>query len=160
MSYFDNAILAVLIHEGNYSFDRNDPGGETRWGICKRNYPHLDIKGLTKDEAINIYRRDYWRPYYDKMPYQIAAKVFDMSVNMGHGQSHRILQRALDIVDDGIIGPATIAATNEQPLNQVLKAISAEQMAVYHQIVARRPESKTFLDGWSKRAYWVPDGIA
>ena len=31
--------------------DPSDPGGETNWGISKREYPDLDIKNLTRDEA-------------------------------------------------------------------------------------------------------------
>jgi lysozyme family protein len=52
---FDAAISFVLSHEGGYSFDENDPGGETRWGISKRSHPNEDIKNLTVDRAKEIY---------------------------------------------------------------------------------------------------------
>ena len=61
MSAFDYALDFVLREEGGYTNNPNDPGGETNYGICKRNYPNLDIKGLTRAQAIAIYRRDYWR---------------------------------------------------------------------------------------------------
>ena len=51
MSHFDEAIKVVLAHEGGYVNHPKDPGGETNHGITKRDYPHLNIKELTKEEA-------------------------------------------------------------------------------------------------------------
>jgi len=42
---FERAVTHVLLHEGGYSNDPNDPGGETQYGISKRAYPNEDIKG-------------------------------------------------------------------------------------------------------------------
>lgn len=157
MSNFDRAIKHILKHEGGYVNNPSDPGGETNYGICKRVYPNLDIKHLTLEEAIAIYRRDYWRFYYDRLPYPVAAKVFDQAVNMGHKQAHKILQRALGVVDDSIIGEATIAAANSQPVEQILKGMISEQLHVYERIIEKRPSSSVFMKGWSKRAGWVPE---
>lgn len=156
MSHFDKAILEVLKHEGGYCNDCNDPGGETNFGICKRNYPAIDIYALEKTEAIEIYQRDYWRPQYDQMPYEIAAKVFDMSVNMGHKQSHKILQRAAGCVDDGVIGKFTLAAISRTNTGDLLDNITREQKTVYANIIDKRPASKVFWAGWLKRAEWQP----
>lgn len=156
MSHFDKAIIEVLRHEGGYVNSSADPGGETNYGICKRIYPKLDIKNLTKADAIAIYRRDYWRQYYDKMPYEVACKTFDMAVNMGHGQAHKILQRAVHVADDAIIGEKTLEAINAQPVSITLNNITAEQLRVYGRIIEKRPASKVFLAGWTKRAEWEP----
>jgi lysozyme family protein len=45
-TYFDKSIPYILAHEGGYSNNLNDAGGETNFGITKRVYPHLDIKNL------------------------------------------------------------------------------------------------------------------
>jgi hypothetical protein len=58
--HFERAVAFVLRHEGGYVNDPRDPGGETKYGISKRAYPRLDIKGLTEADAKEIYRRDYW----------------------------------------------------------------------------------------------------
>lgn len=157
MSHFDNAILEVLKHEGGYVNNRNDPGGETNFGICKRVYPNLDIYALTKADAIAIYRRDYWRPYYEEMPYRVAAKVFDNSVNMGHSRSHKILQRALGCVEDGIIGKMTLAAIAGVDEGELLDKISETQKAFYAHLIEIKPQNKVFWNGWSKRADWQPE---
>src|SRR5690625_1599639 len=116
---FRQAIEVVLRHEGGLSEDEADPGGIAHWGISLRSYPHLGeggIRNLTRDDAIAIYRRDWWERYrYDEIKnLETATKVFDLSVNVGPTQAHRIVQRALHacgrrhVVIDGIIGSQTI----------------------------------------------------
>lgn len=156
MSHFDKAILNVLRHEGGYVNSPQDPGGETKFGICKRTYPMLDIRNLTEQDAIRIYRRDFWSFQYDRMPYVIAAKIFDMAVNMGAKQAAKLLQRAAGVVDDGLIGPATIKAINITEEKDLLDRITAEQMKYYHAVVKNRPTSSAFMAGWTHRAEWHP----
>ena len=48
---FEDAIEFVLLHEGGYSWDPKDPGGETRFGISKKSYPNLNIKNLTEEKV-------------------------------------------------------------------------------------------------------------
>ena len=59
---FDSAFTKLLGHEGGYVCHKDDPGGETCWGISKRSYPHEDIKNLTQERAKQIYKRDFWGP--------------------------------------------------------------------------------------------------
>jgi hypothetical protein len=54
---FNQAIENVLKNEGGYVNDPYDPGGETIFGISKRIYPHLDIKNITRNQAIDIYKK-------------------------------------------------------------------------------------------------------
>ncbi len=157
---FEKAITIVLKHEGGYVNDPNDLGGETKYGISKRSYPHLDIKNLTVEQAIEIYRRDWWDKYRygDIKDQDVATKVFDLSVNMGPATAHRLLQEALvflgySVAVDGILGPQTIGAANKadpKRLLQVLRWLAAHQ---YYRIAAQRPQSQAFLMGWLKRAY-------
>ena len=59
---FDQAIEVILKHEGGYANNPNDSGGETKYGISKRSYPELNIRGLTRDYAKKIYEQDFWKP--------------------------------------------------------------------------------------------------
>ena len=155
MSYFDSVIPFVLEHEGGYCNDEHDPGGETRYGICKREYPTLDIKNLTQDEAIFIYRRDYWKPYMDMMPYPLAAKLFDCSVNMGHSQANKLMQRAAGVEDDGIIGHESLEAINSQDEKELLADFISHIKNFYANLVTRKPQMAKFINGWNKRAGWT-----
>jgi len=58
----------LLLVECGYVNDPNDPGGETKFGISKRSYPHLDIKNLTEDDAKKIFIEDFFNPYFDLFP--------------------------------------------------------------------------------------------
>jgi lysozyme family protein len=40
---FDQAFERLIGHEGGYVNDPRDPGGETKYGVSKRQYPNVDI---------------------------------------------------------------------------------------------------------------------
>ena len=69
--------------EGGFVHHRDDPGGETKFGISKRSYPHLNIKNLTKQEAIDIYRRDFWARVPVGLCDVMRWMVFDSAVQHG-----------------------------------------------------------------------------
>jgi lysozyme family protein len=150
------AIGTVLAHEGGYTFNPADPGGETKFGICKRAYPNLDIKNLTEDGAKEIYQRDYWQ--YDGILNQdVATKVFDLAVNMGPPTAHRLLQMALNgvgqhVTVDGVLGTQTLTATNGADPESLLPELRAQSAVRYVDIVLGNPSERTFLLGWMRRA--------
>ena len=108
---FDEAFKIVIGHEGGYVNDSNDPGGETKFGISKRSYPHENIRELTLDQAKQIYLRDYWnRCQCAQLPAMIRVHVFDAAVNSGTVQASKWLQRAVRADPDGVIGAQTVMA--------------------------------------------------
>lgn len=157
---FERAIGVVLAHEGGYVNDRRDPGGETKFGISKRTYPSVDIKNLTRDQAADIYRRDWW----DRLRLgeiqdpDVAAKVMDLAVNVGAGTGFRLLQRALlaagqKVTVDGVMGPQTLAAVNAAEPRILLAALRAEAAGHYRLLIAKNPKLAVFEQGWTNRAY-------
>lgn len=91
---FHICVNRVLAHEGGYVYHPDDPGGETNFGISKRAYPNLDIKTLTRSDAIAIYYADYWVPLgCHRLPRALAFQVFDAGVN--HGQRRALEWLAL-----------------------------------------------------------------
>lgn len=155
---FDFAIPYILEHEGGYVNNPNDTGGETNFGICKRQYPHLDIKNLTKESAINIYRVDYWQHYMESLSTLVATKVFDISVNCGVKTAIKILQRACGADVDGVVGPDTLMRCNTMDQAELLQKICDRQMDYYNRIIEAKPSQKVFIKGWSRRANWKPKG--
>jgi lysozyme family protein len=90
---FDKAMSFVLSWEGGYSNRSDDPGGETNFGISKRAFPHLDIKNMTKEVAIEIYREVYWQGMKcDELPFPLDIVVMDTAVNMGVGRAQTFLE--------------------------------------------------------------------
>ena len=158
MIEFKDIINNVLQSEGGYVYDKDDPGGETKYGISKRAYPELDIKNLTKDDAKAIYLRDYWqRAKTDKLPSRLREIYFDMCVNFGIGGAVSVLQKACngknkkDIVVDGMIGRKTIGAC----ANLEEERLRAYRVLRFAKIVFERPTSEKYWYGWFRRAIRV-----
>ena len=71
---FLSAVERVLADEGGYSSNPADPGGETRFGISARSNPGVDIATLTRDQAVNIYWREWWLRFgFAQLPDAIGA---------------------------------------------------------------------------------------
>jgi lysozyme family protein len=128
---FDTAFDRLLGHEGGYS-NRNpkdDPGGETKWGISKRSYPHLNIAALTREDAKLIYLQDFWRRINaDALYPSVAFQTFDFAVNSGIETAVRKLQTALGVADDGHWGPVTAAAAKRVSETDQLLLLNAERL--------------------------------
>ncbi len=97
---FERAIAFVLRHEGGYVNDPRDPGGETKFGISKRAYPGFDIKNLTEEQAIEIYRKDYWdRAGCGVLDWPLCLVHFDACVNLGLARASEIKAKAFNWTD-------------------------------------------------------------
>lgn len=107
---FDRAVEIVLAEEGGYVNDPSDPGGETRYGISKRAHPAVSTKELTLDEAKALYRQYYWDACLcDQLPWPLSLYVFDCAVNQGVSVSVKLMQRALQTTQDGVMGMQTLS---------------------------------------------------
>jgi lysozyme family protein len=152
---FEDIINDVLVHEGGYVNDPLDNGGETNFGISKRWYPELDIKGLSVDDAINIYYNDYWKPSKaEDLPKVLRKTYFDMCVNMGQKQAVKVLQDAINstksarIDVDGIIGEQTIKYSNKISKRR----LQSYRCLFYGKLIVQKPDQERFYYGWFKRA--------
>jgi len=165
----------VIEREGGFVDHPADRGGATCFGVTEAVARAHGYRGamrhLPRDEALAIYRRLYWlRPRFDQVARRaprIAAELFDTGVNMGPAVAAAFLQRALtalnrqgrdfaDLVPDGRIGPATLAALDgfleargarggETVLLRALEALQGER---YLRLAERRPANEAFLYGW------------
>ena len=154
---FKEIVKGIIRREGGYVDHPKDPGGETKYGIAKRSHPKENIKSLTKKRAEEIYYDEYWVP--SKAPYiphDIQDTFFDMVVNMGQRRAVKILQKACNskncgLVVDGLIGKNTIRAS---------KKIDASRLRVfrilfYTDLIRRKPSLETFIVGWIRMAMEV-----
>lgn len=148
MKSFDSLIDRVLSHEGGYVNHPEDPGGETKFGIAKRSYPGVDIKNLTREQAIEIYRTDFWqRVQGDQLPPALVFQVLDAAVNHGVGNAVRWMQRAAGVADDGVIGPMTLAAVKRCDTADLVLKFNAERLVFYTKL----SNFDAFGRGWTRR---------
>ena len=157
LTQFDDIIEVVLHHEGGYVNDPKDPGGETNFGIAKRSHPDVDIKNLTKESAIEIYKEHYWdKNKVESLSEELRHIYFDMCVNQGRGRAVKILQQSAnakgaELKVDGGMGPKTIAAMDGVELDRV----RAYRVKYYADLVTRKPDLEKFYFGWFRRALEV-----
>ena len=135
-----------------YVNDPNDTGGETKFGIAKNANPTVDIAKLTYAQAKEIYKRNYWdKCRCGEMPERLATHLFDAAVNHGTTTAIKLLQRAVNASDDGVLGPKTIAAIQALPEKQVVYFFIQHRRNFYLKIVERNPSQMKFLKGWMNR---------
>lgn len=156
---FEEAIKHVLSSEGGYTDDPNDVGNwsdgklkGTKFGISARAYPDLDIKNLTREEAVRIYKRDYWDKFnVEVLPVKIRLHFFDVCVNSGYSRAVKLLQSSLGLVVDGIIGNKTKAKLPEVSIEKYAQARSD----FYISLAINKGSNFTFLKGWLRRVISV-----
>lgn len=145
---FDAAFEKLLGHEGGYVNNPSDPGGETRFGISKRSYPHLDIKALTVEQSKAIYKRDFWGPAgCDAVPDALRFDLFDMAVNSGVKAAVKTLQGAVRETEDGILGPRTLQAVQSMPADKVRARFNGARL-LFMSGLSNWP---AFSRGWARR---------
>lgn len=154
---FDQALPLVLVHEGGYVNHPKDPGGATMKGVTQATYdgwrakqglPAQPVRNITPEEVSAIYRRDYWdKVKGDDLPAGVGYAVFDFAVNSGVSRASRFLQKVVGVAQDGVIGPATIAAVKALPPVTVIDRLCDDRMAFLRGLGT----FSTFGKGWTRR---------
>jgi len=162
LSNFKPSLALVLKSEGNFSNHPSDPGGMTNLGVTrnvwrdwvKRDVDEAEMRALTPELVEPMYKARYWDAVKaDDLPRGIDYAVFDAAVNMGPGRAARLLQAALGVTADGVIGRATIAAATAADPAELLEAFSLGKEAFYQSL----PTFGTFGKGWLNRVAHVQD---
>lgn len=126
---FDFVVDAL---EGGEKIVREPDGSLTKWGVCSRYYPELDVAALTRDEARDIYRVDYWDVAgCDRMAWPLNLMAFDCAVNQGP-------QRAIT-------------------LRGLTPAEAMVRRLRWYAEAARAPKRRAYLLGWVNRLLKVVD---
>ena len=145
---FDTMFDRLIGHEGGYSNDPKDPGGETNWGISKRSYPNVDIKKLTREGAKAIYLRDFWnRISADSLNDGVAYQLFDFAVNSGIETAVRYFQRVVGVADDGHWGPVSAKAAAAMSESDQIMRLNAERL----DFMTRLKNWPDHGRGWARR---------
>lgn len=160
---FEASLLFCLKQEGGFSDDPHDPGGATFEGITLAEFRDFigaqtataaDLQNISPGMVSNIYYTNYWTVVEAPsiLPDGIDLSVFDMGVNAGPSRSIKLLQAALGVNADGVIGPLTLAALNDpgvvdDPVS-LLRQLAHRQGDFYRSLSTFR----YFGKGWITRA--------
>ena len=163
MTRAEQIIPLILKHEGGYVNHPNDPGGATNKGITIATFRRFikpggtisDLKALTTEQAVIVYKRNYWDAVLaDLLPPGVDYTVADFAVNSGPSRAAKVLQKVVGVKQDGKIGPATIKATNAMPARDVIRQVNANRLAFMKSIRGGKLWV-TFGKGWQRRV----DGV-
>lgn len=154
---FVGALAKVLVHEGGYVNHPKDPGGATNRGVTQRVYNDWrvsrglvprSVKHIQQAEVEEIYRRNYWDAIKgDELPAGVDYCVFDLAVNSGTNRAIRFLQRAAKVIEDGKLGPVTLAAVKAIPASEMTDLICDERICFLKSLNT----FSTFGTGWTRR---------
>jgi lysozyme family protein len=141
---FNKCFDRIIGHEGGFQDMHDDRGnwtsgivGEgmlngTKFGISAMSYPTIDIQGLDVMVAKAIYYSDWWKPLcINYLSFAMQYQMFDAAINHGRVSATKMLQRAIGVKDDGVIGPVTIAAKNKIDINDLLMLFIAERIEFF-----------------------------
>lgn len=160
---FDRVFEFIIDEEtggdpnGGYNDRPADAGGPTKWGISQRAHPDVDIAALTKEEALAIYRRDYWNKVRaDEIDaYEVQLALVDYAVNSGVAKAVVALQNEVTTKVDRVVGPVTLgltkAAIQYRGAKPLAMALLDRRVRRLSRIVRRRPSQLVFLTGWWRR---------
>lgn len=146
----------VFISEGGWSDHPSDPGGATMYGVTigtlsayrGRPVSKAEVRALTKAEATEIYRRNYWNAVKgDDLPAGIDWAVFDFAINSGPGRAIKYLQDICGVRIDGAMGPITLTAARNLDAAWIVNELCDDRLTFLRALKTWG----TFGKGWSSR---------
>jgi len=162
---FDEALKAILHHEGGFVNHPKDPGGMTNLGVTKRVWEEwvgheVDekaMRALTPEIVGPMYKSKYWDKIKgDDLPTGVDYIVFDAAINSGPGRAAKWLQTAVGAVPDGAIGPGTLAKVEAMEPAAIIEKYQATRLAFLQSL----PTWDTFGKGWGRRVAEVGEAAS
>ena len=122
-------------------------------------------KNKYENKLIEYYKKQYWdvNKCDDISSQTLAEELFDFGVNAGPETAAKILQRLVDVKDDGNLGEMSLYAINCAicfDLFSLQLNFALEKIKHYHRISkAPGSENRKYIHGWLNRTYEIFDGF-
>ena len=159
---FEQCLAFVLKSEGGFVNNPKDPGGMTNLGVTKKTWEawvghEVDeqvMRELGPENVAPLYKEKYWDAIKgDDLPYGVDYAVFDCAVNAGPSRAIKILQRTLDLNEDGVLGPVTLKYVQESNVRSLATTYCEDRLTFLQGL----PTFETFGKGWSARVMQVEE---
>lgn len=160
----ENAFLRAK--KVGYANDPLDNGGATMVGVTIGTYrsycrykgkkaPSVaDLKAIPYKEWRDILHTMFWSKWKADLieDQKVANMVVDWVWTSGAGTIKRV-QALLNVTQDGIVGPKTIAALNAA--KDISVKVYQARKSFFEAIVKRNPSQKKWLKGWMNRLNYI-----
>ena len=174
-SKFNSIIDKNLEHEGGYVNDKNDRGGETKYGITKpfmEEYKYAmpdgkakPIKDLTVEDAKLLYKA-MWDRYNlgyirDK---NLAYVMYDYMINTYAGTAAKRVQEILNtrgaaLKVDGQLGEKSLNAIHNSDPKWLIDVILKNRQYYHQQDVYKNPKQVKYYAGWMDRLNKIAEAV-
>jgi len=159
----DQLVDQTIATEGGFTDNPSDHGNATQFGITSGQwgrYQHLgrpasvrEIQAITMDQARAFYRAQFLSSPFASVPFdEIKAQLLDIAVNSGPTEAIKLLQHALDVPVDGVMGDRTRQMLNAMPWKLTNAALVAQRVKFYLDLAHADANQGQFLKGWLARA--------
>lgn len=132
LTEFDNISSFVIKGlEGGDQIAREPGGAIAKYGVNSLAHPEVDVRNLTREEAYEIAKNDYWDAIdADSLPENMRLVAFDTAYNHGVSKAQKLITQA-----DG--DPQKLLSLREQEYNRLVQ-VNPEKYGQY-------------LNGWKQR---------
>lgn len=133
-------------------------------GVPAVTITEADMRSVTLDEAADIGETRFYKGTgLDQLAWGPAtAALVDVGWGSGPRQAVLFAQRLAGATDDGVVGPATVAAyaawVNRVGWEEATRAVNTMRRAFYALIINRNPAWEAYRKGWNNRADWMLPG--
>lgn len=139
-------------HEGGYSNNPHDKGGETMYGVTEAVARENGYKGemadLPLEFAAKVYKTKYWdKAQCDSFPDALRFAIFDCAVNSGPARAIKLLQEVVGVYPDGFVGPHTLGAVAAFPPVRLAIAFNLRRLLYWADLA----DFNHFGKGWVRR---------
>ena len=171
------AIDKLLQHEGKYSNDQSDRGGETYCGITRKNFPDLKLWELLAQGQpeevlmLHVYRfyEEWWHSIGAELisDNKLSVEYFIASVNCDKSRAVKMMQRSLnylnrnqkdypDVSIDGVFGNKTFEAVSALKKKRglgVLRKMFNVMLGIHYTNIWDNDISQRGYVGWADRLW-------
>jgi len=145
---FGKSLDHILQAEGGFTADPKDLGnhlpdgraGCTNMGVTQAAWEEYvghkvsttDMKALTKEQVGKFYKNRYWdRVKADALPIGLDFLAASFAINAGVGSSAKLIQKCINAVPDGMIGPRTLQAISGTDSKELIEKFSEAKTNYY-----------------------------
>ena len=145
---FSKSLDNILKAEGGFTADPKDPGnhlpdgraGCTNMGVTQAAWEEYlghkvsiaDMQALTKEQVGKFYKNKYWdRVMGDALPMGLDFLAASFAINAGVGSSAKLIQKCVNSVPDGMIGPRTLQVISGVDSKELIEKFSEAKEQYY-----------------------------
>jgi lysozyme family protein len=162
MNAVKQLIDRLIDREGGYVDHPDDRGGPTKFGITLKTLSEWrkcpctkhDVILLEVEEASEIYYQRYWiDPGFFTLTLSdvVVEMLFDTAVHSGPTGAVKMLQRAISVGDDGVLGPVTRGFANRLEQKTLAALFIGERIEFIGRLITRDHSQAVFAAGWMAR---------